>query len=443
MSTSFLHFTKVSPNNLDSGLDLLSDYYTSNNLIDNIESLINGHLSKDLVEDKKVLLKPNWVKHSVREEDRICLRTNDNIIIAVLKSILKLKPSEVLIGDAPIQSCNWDEVISEQLQEAIETLSLRHNIPVKIKDFRRKTFSASGNNPNLNIRPISDYIIFDLGANSYLEEITTIGKTKFRVTDYNPDRMQYAHSPGSHKYCIVKDFFESDIIISIPKIKTHNKTALTGALKNLVGINGDKDFLPHHRIGGSRLGGDCYPGASLLRFMSEILIDRANLMQGKKYYRFWHKFSSFLWMLSFPKSEHSLSAGWFGNDTTWRMVLDINKIAEYGNLDGTIAENPRRQIYSLCDCIVGGQGNGPLEPIPLPLGIISFSNNSFVNDLAFAILMGMPVGKVPLLNAYSRDKEQVCDVTMNGISVSLEQLKRYSVQAIPPKGWVRFFNQIT
>ena len=55
---------------------------------------------------------------------------------------------------------------------------------------------------------------------------------------------------------------DADVVVNVPKLKTHKKAGITGALKNLVGINGHKAFLPHHRKGGSLDGGDAYAGRS-------------------------------------------------------------------------------------------------------------------------------------------------------------------------------------
>ena len=51
---------------------------------------------------------------------------------------------------------------------------------------------------------------------------------------------------------------DADLIINLPKWKAHSKSGLTGALKNLVGINGDKSYLPHFRRGSPSWGGDEY-----------------------------------------------------------------------------------------------------------------------------------------------------------------------------------------
>ena len=117
-------------------------------------------------------------------------------------------------------------------------------------------------------------MIFDVGTQSYLEPITT-SENRFRVTNYNPDRLVNSHRKGVHKYCIAKDVFDVDIVISLPKIKTHQKAGLTNAMKILVGVNGDKDFLPHHRLGAKGYGGDCYPEYNLLRSCSEWCLDTA------------------------------------------------------------------------------------------------------------------------------------------------------------------------
>jgi hypothetical protein len=229
-------------------------------------------------------------------------------------------------------------------------------------------------------------------------------------------------------------------VLSLPKVKTHQKAGITAALKNIVGLNGDKDFLPHHRIGGTDIGGDCYPGGNKFRYWSELAMDNANRRRGQAGYRFWQKLSSVLWRLSFPKNVHQMSAGWYGNDTTWRMVMDLNLIALYGKPDGTLSQTPQREIYSLCDGIIGGQGDGPLSPDPLPLGVICFTNNSYAADVCLASLMGFDYQRMPLLAAAESlvNKDFVC-ISVNHKRVDLVQLKKLAIPTRPPSGWVDYF----
>ncbi|MDR3610694.1 MAG: DUF362 domain-containing protein [Ignavibacteriaceae bacterium] len=404
-----------------------------------ISGLINDNLKDDQIKNKRILLKPNWVNHSAGKNDDLCLRTNDNFLLAALEVILGKKPSKVIIGDAPIQGCLWDKMITPAFRDKINNLSAHYAIPVELKDFRRRIFNPAKNNPVEERRPLDEYIIFDLGKRSFLEPISISGKNIFRVTNYNPDRLADVHTAGIHKYCITKELFEADVVISLPKIKTHQKAGITGALKNLVGVNGDKDFLPHHRLGGTGFGGDCYPGKNYLRLWSELSLDVANRNQGKLVYWIWIKISSILWRMTKHTKVHHISAAWYGNDTTWRMVLDLNKIAVFGKADGTIAEEPQRMVFSLCDGIIGGQGNGPLKPEPLPLGVICFSNHSAITDISMAILMGFDFQKIPLLKeAYNLFDNLKVNLKYNGKSISFAELHQYLMHVLPAPGWIEY-----
>ena len=419
--------------------NLLKLYDNKVLLKDKIRKVGKGILDNDsIIRNKRILLKPNWVTHNGKDVDKICLRTNDSFLFATVELLLENKPSSILIGDAPIQGCDWEKMLRKQFYDAIAELSIIHSVPIMIKDFRRVTFDPRINNPTTEINTLSNYIIFDLGKDSYLEPISST-KNIFRVIDYDPDRLAKSHTIGKHKYCITKELFEADSVISMPKIKTHKMAGITGALKNIVGLTGDKEYLPHHRVGGVGSGGDCYPGKSILRRLSEFALDNANRHQGKMKYWVWRLGAAIFWRLSRPKKVHQLGAGWHGNDTCWRMVMDLNKIAIFGKKDGTLSNEPQRVIYSLCDGIVGGQGNGPLDPQPLPLGVICFSNNSSMTDICMATMMGFDIQKISLLRtAYSNVLFQNLELTLNEKRVDLSDLSTYSVPTNPPPGWIDY-----
>ena len=419
-------------------IDTLSTIYNDKQLIkDKIKKIGIGFLDDEKIfKQKNILIKPNWILHNHNDYDDICLRTNNSIIIALLEILLPLNPQKIVIGDAPIQRCDWYKMINKTFIDEINKLSSLYKTPIEIKDFRRVTFDPKLNNPQKEKRPLSEYIIFDLGEKSYLEPISA-NKNNFRVTDYNPDRLAESHRKGVHKYCISKELFEADVVISMPKIKTHQKTGITCALKILVGINGDKDYLPHHRIGGKERGGDCYPGKNIFRLWSEYLLDTANRRQGKITYYFFSYTSAALWKLTKPKKEHNLSAGWYGNDTTWRMVLDLNKIAKYGKKDGTLSEKPQRVIYSLCDGIIGGQGDGPLNPAPLPLGIIAFSDDSYLMDLIVGNIFRLNIDKIPLLKEAQKMVKDY-SIYLNGEKISIDKINDISLDVIMPPGWTNY-----
>lgn len=390
------------------------------------------------IEGKRILIKPNWVKHATAKSDKWCLCTHENLIYITVKFLLSKNPSKIIIGDAPIQGCDWNLLLSEDFVKRINQLSKDFGVEIVIKDFRRVIFNPKTNEKlNKNIS-LSEYIIFDMKEKSYLEPISD-NKNKFRVTCYNPDRLAQSHSKGVHKYCIAKDVFDSDIIITMPKMKTHQKAGITNAMKILVGINGDKDFLPHHRIGAKGYGGDCYPGKNAFRTISEWVLDNANRNIGNFLYKPLLYVSSAFWKISRPTKEQNLAAGWYGNDTVWRMVMDLNHIAQYGNSDGSLSDKPQRLIYSLSDGIIGGQGNGPLSPEPLPLGVLAFSNNSYWMDLVMGYLFSLNIDKIPNLKA-AKDllNLEECELYINGKTSCIEDLKQYSVKVKMSPGWENY-----
>lgn len=413
------------------------------NDINKLEKLIFNITSEifELVEikNKKVLIKPNWVIHDRNQNDSICLRTNNNFIISTLKVVLKFSPKMILIGDAPVQGCIWDKVVTPGFVSEIESLSKIYAVPIIIKDFRDVIFDTAKNSISTALKPTSEFIIFDVGKKSFLEPITVKGKKQFRVDQYDYTKLSEMHHKNTHRYCIVKDIFDVDMVISLPKVKTHQKAGITAALKNLVGVNGNKDYLPHHRIGGTKLKGDSYLGLNLIKELAERLLDLSNKIIGSVSYPYVRKFAVKIWKLSSFKSIHQFGAGWYGNDTTWRMVLDINKIILHGKVDGTFSDVPQRQLFSLCDGIIAGQGNGPLFPHPLELGFISFTNNSAINDYAFARLMDFEPEKLPLiLNAFRIYPKVYSKITLNGKKIKLSELDKFKVTATPPPGWAGY-----
>jgi|UPI00039D6271 uncharacterized protein (DUF362 family) len=419
----------------DRSYSALVNIYQSKAIIKKYISSVFELENKNEIEGKNILIKPNWVQQIINTSDEYCLHTNHNFIYALVEIILERKPQMVVIGDAPLQGCKWKMLVTNEFYDTISYYSKYFSIPIQICDFRRTILDRKNNKVIKDRIPLNRYIIFDLGDRSILEPISK-QKSIFRVTDYDPRKLAESHKKGVHKYCITKELFDADLIISVPKIKTHQKTGITCALKNLVGLNGDKDFLPHHRVGGIGFGGDCYPGKNYLRRLSEYLIDISNKKIGQIEYKYLITIAKILWHINHNDKYHHWSAAWYGNDTCWRMVLDLNLIALFGTKDGIISNNMQRKIYTLCDGIIAGQGNGPLKPYPLPLGIISFSNNSVLTDLVITNLMGFDYTKIPLvreaLNIFPIGNYSI---KINEQNINFEELIKYRVNAEPAPGW--------
>lgn len=420
-------------------IDKLACVYEDETLLyDSVKQIILPHIPINEFKGKRVLIKPNFVRQNERPYDEICLFTNLNLLYATLKVILECGVHAITIGDAPIQDCDWNLMLDMNFYNRVETLSKEYNIPIKIVDFRKVIFNSKTNVFGRSMRLESDYIIFDLAKRSWLEPITS-KENKFRVTNYNPDRMAMAHAIGKHEYCIAKEVFESDIVITMPKVKTHRMACITNSLKILVGINGDKDYLPHHRIGSKDQGGDCYKEFSYCRLIAESLLDFSNRHKGSMFYKPARLLERLLWKLSGPNGEISENAGWYGNDTVWRMVLDLNTIALYGKLDGTLSNTPQRTLFTLCDGIIGGEKNGPLRPDPLPLGVLAFSNDSYLMDVIAGKLFSLDIEKVPLLRqANDIIKDRDVNYILNGQVVSIEEILKLKTNVQLADGWVNY-----
>jgi hypothetical protein len=91
------------------------------------------------------------------------------------------------------------------------------------------------------------------------------------------------------------------------------------------------------------------------------------------------------------------SGNWYGNDTTWRMVLDLNRVLMYADAEGRLHDRPMRRLFALVDGIVGGEGNGPLDATPKAAGVILAGANPVAVDLVSARLMGFDYRRIPLL----------------------------------------------
>ena len=117
--------------------------------------------------------------------------------------------------------------------------------------------------------------------------------------------------------------------------------------------------------------------------------------------------------------------------------MDLNLIAQYGKADGTLSDIPQRTLFTLCDGIIGGQGNGPLSPEPLPLGI-----DAFAMDEVAGRLFRLNAEKVPLLKEAKRlNQNRTIEYYLDGIECDLSDIDAYSTDVIMPPGWVNYDKQ--
>ena len=410
----------------------------------------------------KILLKPNWVKHEENPEFPItALVTHVRLIESVINACSQKyrMVQEIIVGDIPLQSCDWDALIRQSgVDSLIEKYSGSKNPAVIFADLRKERWHLENGfmifEDEHNGDP-SGYVEINVDDQSLLEEISHNAE-RFRVSDYDPKETVSVHKQGHHRYLISKTILEADLVINLPKMKTHQKSGITGALKNLVGINGSKAYLVHHQLGKPSDGGDEFPDnvpwLLLLQVRLREIIQKRSRWIFKIFKIGWELLKKLFDIQTqgtpqnLQKKNFYVGAGsWHGNDSIWRMVYDLNKIILYGGIEGgTLKTVQQREYIAILDGILAGEGNGPLQPIPVETNVMAISRNPFLIDFCMAKMMGFDPERIPLLSKYKRfDFASWHEFTPHGFDVILNGQRNSSgiesvpviKDFIPPPGW--------
>jgi hypothetical protein len=293
---------------------------------------------------------------------------------------------------------------------------------------------------------LEDAVAFDLGKDSLLEALyTSSADVRFRVGDYEPGETMSHHGPGKHVYLVNRRMLEADVIISVPKLKTHQKVGITCALKGTVGAIARKECLAHHRKGSPQEGGDEYPRAGTVSDLCSNMLERSCTLGTDPLSNAYRISSRLLGRLVRSTPRGITLGSWHGNDTAWRMTLDIARILMFGRLDGSLSPVPIRRHLALVDGVLGGEKEGPLTPLPRPTGVVLFGDDICAVDWACCFVMGFDPQKIPLLRnslsisrfPLSAARSHEIEVCLNGEAAPLNSLaKAFSPQFRPPKGWV-------
>ncbi len=400
---------------------------------------------------RRIVIKPNWVIHETDPDFPIrALVTSTALIDAAIEACIQKYASleSLLVADVPIQSCDWPLL---KKQAGIDRLEAKYKSlrrpRVEIRDLRMHRVRVSDgymttDSSSDDFGDPAGYCDVILDQKSFLEAICQ-EKTSFRVSDYSPEETQSSHRKGSHRYRISKSLLECDLFINMPKLKTHQKAGMTGALKNLVGMNGNKAFLVHFKAGRPSSGGDEFPPdvewPIILRARMHQWAQGKSRLLFRTLQRGWRAFRR-LYGIEVKATRGAagrrflISGGsWYGNDSIWRMIYDLNRIVLYAKPEGgVLSESPQRQYLTIVDGVVSGEGNGPLQPLPVETGIIGISNNPFVVDIALAHLMGFDYRKVPQLSHHREfGKDSWGDFDPATVVLQMDGRELRGVQSLP------------
>ena len=364
----------------------------------------------DGVTPKHVVIKPNWVQEANEEKDEEweAVIFSPDLLIFVVRSISSrlCARSTVTLCDAPHTYASFEKIVGRgDLRNRIEILSRDYpDITFEILDLRREIWRRDGKvvvERKENKPDPRGYVRYNLGTQSLF--FGHPGEGQYYGADYDTEVVNRHHSGDIQEYLLAGTPIACDFFVNCAKLKTHKKTGLTACLKNLVGINGDKNWLPHHTRGSEDSGGDEFPGNMAV---SGQLESKLKALGKRLAIRFGgigllaFKIMRNAGIMFLGDSNKSIRNGnWWGNNTCWRMVLDLNRCLLLGNLDGSFRPLSNKKPYlGIVDGIVGGEGSGPISPTPIESKVVIAGDCPLEVDMTCARLMGFDMGKIPLVS---------------------------------------------
>lgn len=388
---------------------------------------------------QNVLIKPNFVMHkngSSNPHEMESLVTHASVIRAVIDyCLIALKgKGNLVIADSPVKDCNFSLLMENAGYDKLVDFYRHVNAkPMPIFYDLRGPEEEGG-----KYYQAGKGVLVDLGKDSFFYN-SGYDPEKLRIPNYDHRKVSNHHCGKKQEYMINSIVLNADVIISLPKPKTHRKNGYTGALKNTVGISYSKEYLPHHTAGDILSGGDEYKKSNQYRSKQSKLRDRIDInrtqidqlnrkIEGcqthcsrlflrairknknrilQKRWRNWKKFSrqddEYTKAFSVTPEDIAKEGAWHGNDTLWRAVLDLNLIVQYADRNGIMHDKPQRKILYLGDMVTSGEGEGPMSPVSKEMHTLLFSDNPVVFDAILVKMMGFDWRKFRVLeNAMKR-----------------------------------------
>src|SRR5437899_2619371 len=227
-----------------------------------------------------VFLKPNMIaeKHYYKDDWEYVI-THGSVIRAVIDYVfLALKGrGSIIIGDAPSTEANFEEIARRMGLTEIQTLYRgEKNFEIEIIDLRDERWIEKDRVVIDTVRLPGDprgSISVNLATDSMFTELDKCEKHYYGAF-YDTAETNYHHQDGRHEYAISRSPLLADVFISLPKLKTHKKCGITVNLKSLVGINANKNWLPHYCFGSPETGGDQFEIASARSDLENVIVHR-------------------------------------------------------------------------------------------------------------------------------------------------------------------------
>ncbi len=435
--------------------DAIRDIFVQNGYDrDNIGRASWNPLAHFIRPGQHVLIKPNLVFHQSHKEgeDYYSVVTHPAIIRCIVDYVyLALHgKGRITIGDAPLNNARFDILCQNLGLIELKSMFAARGFAIDLVDFRLYTMFKDEDGvitDQQTVTKMENHTVIDLGAESMLKEYDDHFK-KFRVTEYDGKSMALYHNTDTHRYCFHKSVLTADVIIALPKIKTHRKAGFTCAMKNYVGLNGNKDWLPHHRKGSKKRHGDEYLYPSFRKAIISWSWDLRWKLRSRHVQKLllnleWQVFRT---QKLLPFRDNYWEGSWYGNTTISRTVNDLNRAVIYFDKNGHLHDSPQRKILYLVDGIICGEAEGPMAATPKVCNLLVWGENAYAVDMLIARLMGFDADKIDTLSScasiqrypvFSRPASEI-EIRSNMTKEvhSLETIRRtLGYRFVPSLGW--------
>lgn len=359
----------------------------------------------------RVVIKPNLVSHKnlhARIDGRKleASSTHGSLLRPLLDYALRAvgPAGRVRVLDAPIEGCVLADVAGPLGVFAVVEQLAKRGAPVDFVDLRTSMVQARmllddvrWRGRSLNVGALirdplpgdpEGYRVVDLANRSAFEApgAPAAERLCFHRSAYHAPVAH--HRAGRHEYSIPRSVLDADLIVSLPKLKTHKKTGVTLGLKNTIGLTNEKQWLPHFTAGDPTVGGDEYPRPPTLREQVASYLSRAPLPGGHSL------------ILRAPRVDATaaiMDGSWEGNRTLWRTILDLNLALLYADRSGGLQPAPQRRMLTVLDGVVAGEGEGPMGATPLSAGLLLAGTHAARLERRAVRMMGFDPDKIPLI----------------------------------------------
>lgn len=402
----------------------------------------------------RVFIKPNLVTHEHRAS---CKRNGDIYSVITHPSVVRaiadyaaiaLKGcGEIIIGDNPSIDADFGEISKITQLNELESIYNRMGIncrvldlrPVRTDDlacygFKSRTKKSAGD-------PEGSSVI-NLGPKSYFKGMNPLF---FRGVFTKRWETIKHHHGRNHEYCISNTILNSDVYISIPKLKTHHKVGATLNIKGLVGINTNKNYLIHWRIGFPKTGGDEFPSPRkmadyFILGLRHLLIDT---LPERVYAGLRNKLRGTVLEVLLQDTQclsfKHYRGAWDGNDTCWRMVADLYNMFVKDVTGWRQKQGRSMKTFSVIDGVMAGEGDGPFCPKTKQTNVVIAGEDLLLVDCVTARLMDFNLRAIKYLNHLVKDEgidlSKVNIVTENFDVDSFFGSKKKYLSFAPPSGW--------